>query len=104
MIAAATLSFSLCCLLAASLQHMITFLNKTAQHASLEPFLWGQEYLYQQELYGLEGRPAQPAAAAAAGAAVHASEEDQQQHHGPQWALLKFDQPLTAPAVSVVVL
>jgi hypothetical protein len=76
---------------------MITFLNKTAQHQALEPFNWQQEYLHQQELHGMEGRP--PSTAAAAGQSAAAGAE-QQCHHGPQWALLRFEQPLTAPAVS----
>lgn len=71
---------------------MITFLNKTAQHAPLDPFSWDREYLHQTELYGMDGRPITAAAAAGAGGDDHC-------HHGPQWALLKFEQPLTAPAV-----
>jgi hypothetical protein len=70
---------------------MVTFLNKTAHHTPLDSFKWEQQYLYQQELYGLEGRP--PAATAAAAAA------GQQYHYGPQWVLLRFEQPLTAPEV-----
>lgn len=83
-------------LLPAALQQMITFLNKTAQHAPLEPFTWDREYLYQQELCGLEGRALAPTAAAAARHDV----DVEGSHYGPQWALLRFEQPLTAPAVS----
>lgn len=74
---------------------MVTFLNKTAQHEPLAPFNWRQEYLFQQELHGMEGRPLGTAALASSAAAA-----EQQCHHGPQWALLRFEQPLTAPAVS----
>jgi len=59
-------------------------------------FDFGRDYAYQNELHGLEGRPrsglalpgAPPAAAAAAGAAPHS---------GPQWVLLVFHHPVTAP-------
>jgi hypothetical protein len=59
-------------------------------------FDFGRDYAYQNELHGLEGRPrsglalpgAAPAAAAAAGAAPH---------YGPQWVLLIFHHPVTAP-------
>ncbi len=59
-------------------------------------FDFGRDYAYQNELHGLEGRPrsglalpsAPPAAAAAAGAAPH---------YGPQWVLLVFHHPVTAP-------
>lgn len=84
---------------AASLQHMVTFLIKTAQHEPLAPFNWHQEYLFQQELHGMEGRPL-GAAAAGSSAAAAAAAAEQQCHHGPQWALLRFEQPLTAPTVS----
>jgi hypothetical protein len=76
---------------------MINFLNKTAQHTPLDPFNWDREYVHQTDLYGMEGRPMTAAAAAAS-----AGGDDDQRHHGPQWARLKFEQPLTAPAVSVV--
>jgi hypothetical protein len=73
---------------------MVTFLNKTAHHTPLDGFRWEQQYLYQQELYGLDGRP--PAATATKAAAATGG---QQYHYGPQWVLLKFEQPLTAPEV-----
>ena len=52
---------------------------------NMKEFDFGAEYAYQSELHGLEGRPC------ASGA--------QPIHHGPQWALLKFGQPVTAPKV-----
>lgn len=48
-------------------------------------FHFSQEYAHQTELHGLEGRPC------SFGEGVH---------YGPQWAILKFDQPVTAPHVS----
>jgi hypothetical protein len=49
----------------------------------------------QEELYGLEGRPPEAAWQAAAGR--EAAHEGCQ--FGTQWIFLKFDQPVTAPAV-----
>ena len=58
-------------------------------------FDFGRDYAYQDQLHGLEGRPrsglrppgAPPEPASTASAA----------HYGPQWALLRFHQPITAP-------
>ncbi len=46
------------------------------------------EYVYQDQIYGLEGRPQEFEAGQAQGSVPH---------YGPQWALLKFSQPVTAP-------
>ena len=54
--------------------------------ASEARFDFSQDYAHQAELHGLEGRPC------SFGDGVH---------HGPQWALLTFDQPVTAPQVPV---
>ncbi len=65
-------------------------------------FDFGAEYLYQEELYGAEGRPA----AAEGGAAAKAAETTEPAlppHHGPQWALIQFDEPVTAPADCLVI-
>jgi hypothetical protein len=51
-------------------------------------FDFSQEYAHQTELHGLEGRPC------SFGEGVH---------YGPQWAILNFDQPVTAPHVSTPV-
>ena len=66
-----------------------------------------REYLFQDCLHGLEGRP--PSAAAG----HHPADQQQQQqvgsgeapppHYGPQWAYLRFSQPVTAPADSLVI-
>ena len=52
--------------------------------ASEARFDFSQDYAHQAELYGLEGRPS------SFGNGVH---------YGPQWALLTFDQPVTASKV-----
>ena len=46
-------------------------------------FDFSQEYAHQTELHGLEGRPC------SFGEGVY---------YGPQWAILNFDQPVTATA------
>jgi hypothetical protein len=100
------------CLYPEALQLAIQALNKTALHTPQQTFDFSQQYLHQEELFGLEGRPvsdssAAPisagpgpgAAVAAAGATFAGSALQGQRHYGQQWALLKFDQPVTAPEV-----
>jgi len=48
------------------------------------------EYVYQDQIYGLEGRPQNPDVK---------GQQRGMPHYGPQWALLKFSQPVTAPRV-----
>jgi hypothetical protein len=73
-------------------------------------FDFAAEYVHQDQLYGLEGRELS--------IMLDSNQQQQQQeydesqqpqahaathdgsHYGPQWALLRFDQPVTAPAVS----
>jgi selenocysteine-specific elongation factor len=62
-------------------------------------FSFDADYLLQDELYGAEGRP--PADAAAAADSQPA--DPPRRHHGPQWALLQFEEPVTAPADAVVI-
>ena len=57
-------------------------------------FDFGRQYLDQEQLYGLEGRPSE-----ARGAGEWGGGEGGNRHHGPQWALLRFSQSVTAPAV-----
>ncbi len=57
--------------------------------ASEAHFDFSQDYAHQAELHGLEGRPR------SFGDGVH---------YGPQWALLTFDQPVTAPQVPALFL
>ena len=89
------------------------------QHQQAAAFDSSREYLYQEQLYGLEGRPqADDALAPAAG--QHPADQQAQQgggggsgsgeaaarrapHHGPQWAYLRFSQPVTAPADALVI-
>ena len=75
-------------------------------------FQLGRDYLYQEELHGLEGRPASTAASLAAAAGDTASGAGEQEpgvvpapppHYGPQWCHLRFSQPVTAPADSLVI-
>lgn len=68
-------------------------------------FDFSQQYLYQEQLYGLEGRPAAaalPSSKGEEGFSGTADEDAAPPHHGPQWALLRFSQPVTAPAVGLL--
>jgi hypothetical protein len=64
-------------------------------------FDFSQQYLYQEQLYGLDGRPAAAAQPTRKGDAhvTDTAGDDTPSHHGPQWVLLRFSQPVTAPAV-----
>lgn len=55
-----------------------------------------QEYVYQEELFGLEGRPLNPLSQAE-GAEVASTSG--RLHHGPQWGLLHLSQSITASQV-----
>lgn len=65
-----------------------------------------QEYVYQDELYGLEGRPLNPLARnhllthPEDGASTSGRGEGVGVHYGPQWGLLTLSQPVTASEVS----
>ena len=88
---------------------MVQSMERMSVGGSPTPFDASREYLHQQELYGLEGRPLGGAATVdgshrsgqqALPAAVAGEEE---RHPGPQWALLRFEQPITAPQDSLVI-
>mmetsp|Transcript_20110 Transcript_20110/g.55989 ORF Transcript_20110/g.55989 Transcript_20110/m.55989 type:complete len:575 (-) Transcript_20110:259-1983(-) len=77
--------------------------NPTPMH-----FDAAHEYVYQEELYGLEGRPlgASPSLKQTQGDGVEAyslSEPDCPCHYGRQWAYLQFEHPVTAPKDSLVI-
>lgn len=55
-------------------------------------FDFGRDYLYQEELYGHQGRPCSPGTGATSSA-----DAPRAAHFGLQWALLTFSQPVTAP-------
>lgn len=98
-----------------ALQMMLDNLNALSLHGvQAQPsvaFSMDREYLYQEELYGLEGRPlgsgseapgAGEAATSSGGPGV-GGEDAGGAHFGQQWLLLKFDQPVTAPADAMVI-
>ena len=74
------------------------------------PFDPSRDYLAQQELYGLEGRPLGSMGATGPGGGGGGASKGgsagaplgEERHHGPQFALLRFDQPVTAPQVDPV--
>ena len=49
----------------------------------------------QDELYGMEGRPAAASRARGENASSFVDDVDEPPHHGPQWALINFDRPIT---------
>lgn len=63
-----------------------------------------QEYTYQDELYGLEGRPLNPLTQnqvpndpeSNPSTSGRVDLEGGRVHHGPQWGLLTLSQPITA--------
>ncbi|KAG2492709.1 hypothetical protein HYH03_009122 [Edaphochlamys debaryana] len=93
----------------AALAAMIANLNAMSLAATPMAFDAGRDYVYQEELYGLEGRPlgsgpkAAQLAAAGAGAGADEEEEGGERHFGPQWVLLRFDTPVTAPKDALVI-
>ena len=61
-------------------------------------FDFSKQYLYQEELYGLEGRPHSAVLQEHTPAATNGVHK--MPHYGPQWGLATFSRPVTAPAVS----
>ena len=67
-----------------------------------------QEYVYQEEVYGLEGRPYNPLAQNqlpsdpdhAPSTSGRTDPEGGRVHYGPQWGLLTLTQPITASEVT----
>jgi hypothetical protein len=80
---------------------LTTWVPPALQQQGALAFDFSQQYLYQEQLYGLEGRPAAAAQPARKGDAhvTDAAGDDAPPHHCPQWALLRFSQPVIAPAV-----
>ena len=66
-----------------------------------EAFDLSQDYLHQGQLHGLEGRPCGDGQSSEAGPASSSS-QNPGLHFGPQWALLRFEQPVTAPQVALL--
>ncbi|KAK9843360.1 hypothetical protein WJX74_010898 [Apatococcus lobatus] len=87
---------------AAALQAAGQRVERLAQAGSGEAFDLSQDYLHQDQLHGLEGRPCAEASSREAGAAPSSSPQ-QRLHFGPQWALLRFEQPVTAPQDTLVI-
>jgi len=61
----------------------------------------GRDYVYQDCLYGAEGRPRADTTSGRCGGADDGSEVGR--HHGRQWAYLVFSQPVTALADALVI-
>eukprot|EP00884_Botryococcus_braunii_P021357 jgi/Botrbrau1/7905/Bobra.9_2s0078.2 len=67
------------------------------QDIGKDQFDMKREYIWQDELYGNEGRPRAGERGTEEGLGAAAV------HHGPQWALLRFQHPVSAPADSLVI-
>jgi selenocysteine-specific elongation factor len=95
------------------MQHLSIQQQKEQQQQRQAAFNSSCEYLYQERLYGPEGRPVASAASAIQqpGVEQQQQQEEQQQledavqqvHHGPQWVYLRFSQPVTAAGDSLVI-
>lgn len=84
-------------------KHSVTCIFAFLQDAA-PAFNFSRQYLYQEQLHGLEGRPsaaAQPSSKGLTNISNAADGDGPPPHHGPQWALLRFSQPVTAPAVRI---
>nr|BAU61586.1 eukaryotic elongation factor, selenocysteine-tRNA-specific [Gonium pectorale] len=99
---------------AAALAASIANLAAMAAQGTPMAFDAARDYLYQDELYGLEGRPQaagpqpgqpakQPAAGEGGSEAEAEGEGEEDRHFGPQWVLLQFDQAVTAPRDALVI-
>jgi hypothetical protein len=67
-------------------------------------FDFSRDYAWQEQLYGLEGRPPDPVLADGAASGRPRNGDDggaggHDRHFGPQWAYLRLSQPVTATAV-----
>lgn len=66
-------------------------------------FDFAQEYLHQNYLYGLEGRPVASEQSRSPSHGQSSQTGSTARHYGPQWALLEFSQPITAPKDALVI-
>ncbi len=71
-------------------------------------FDYTEEYLYQDEMYGIEGRPATAelfGGGDSGGKDLDADDASSPPppHYGPQWAVVQFDEPVTAPSDSLII-
>lgn len=57
----------------------------------------------QDELYGLEGRPAAAGGPSSTPSSEQTDASEQPPHFGPQWALIKFDRPVTVSSDSLLI-
>lgn len=74
---------------------MVEKLNMNHSRKKSQVFDYSKEYLYQDALYGEEGRPRD---------AEHALEDsNEMRHKGFQWAYIVFDTPITAPSNAVII-
>eukprot|EP00798_Chlamydomonas_sp_ICE-L_P015848 gene15848-21975_t len=78
------------------MQSMIANLNRLSLGSSPIGFDMEQDYLHQDELYGLDGRPKTSSDG-------YDADDGSNKHFGPQWVVLKFDQPVTAPEDALVI-
>lgn len=71
------------------------------------PFDFSRQYLFQEELYGPEGRPARAEGGTPAHDSIAKGQEfatsELPPHYGPQWALFHFEEPVTAPTNALVI-
>ena len=79
-------------------------MNDLSVSTSNPAFDFSAEYLYQEELYGVEGRPVSAEnSSSTLGPSSHGFDDDFPPHFGPQWAVAQFEEAVTAPVDSLLV-
>ncbi|GAX74045.1 hypothetical protein CEUSTIGMA_g1495.t1 [Chlamydomonas eustigma] len=88
-----------------AVQALMDSMEQLAVGGRPPPLQLQKEYLHQEELHGLEGRPTSSTNANKGYGQFSApdSEVAEGRHHGPQWALLRFDHAVTAPQESLLI-
>lgn len=92
-----------CMPIAAYLDMVSTNLVRLGQRGPPAPFSWDMSYVYQDRLWGLEGRPVEDVDRPPGAPAGVQAPDGSQRHFGPQWVLMKFDKEVVAPADSLLI-
>ncbi|KAK9842481.1 hypothetical protein WJX81_002027 [Elliptochloris bilobata] len=86
---------------AAALNALLHRVGQLAVREHAPGFDFGRDYAYQEQLHGLEGRPR--SGLRLPGAPPESASSAAAPHYGPQWVLLCFHNPVTAPQDALVI-